>query len=87
MGEDSEGIAASTAGGSENNGLDSFEAHHVGIGASEDRRCSKIEVGEVESGAEEGGVADRHPEGGKPGRNQHVVPNVTFRIRSTHSRV
>ncbi|HWY52964.1 MAG TPA: hypothetical protein VNZ03_00770 [Terriglobales bacterium] len=61
MGEGSEGIAASTGGGNENNGLGSFEAHDVGFGASEDRRCSKIEVGEAESGAEEGGVGRVRP--------------------------
>ena len=32
-----------------------------GFGASEDRRCSKIEVGEAESGAEEGGVGRVRP--------------------------
>jgi hypothetical protein len=55
MGEGSEGIAASS-GGSENNGLGSCEAHHVGISPQEDRGGSKSEMGEVEGRAEEGGL-------------------------------
>lgn len=50
MGEDLEGIAASS--GSENNGLGSGEERDVGICTQEDRRHTAGEVGE----AEEGGV-------------------------------
>jgi hypothetical protein len=64
MGENSERIAAD--GGDNNNEFGSREAHHVSSGPQEDCGVPKGAVGEVESGAEEGGVADRHTEGGKP---------------------
>jgi len=66
MGEGSEGIEASISGGSENNDPGSFEAQHVASRSQEDRGVSAGEVGEVEGGAEEGGVADRHTEGCEP---------------------
>ena len=58
MGKGWEGIAFS--GGRENNWLGTREAHHVGISPQEDRRCSKGEVGEVQS-SEEGGLEPAGP--------------------------
>jgi hypothetical protein len=48
MGKDSQGTEASSS-GSENYGLDSCEAHHVGVSKTEDRSRSKGKMGEVES--------------------------------------
>jgi len=53
MGEGAEGIAASSR-GSENNGLGSCEAHHVGISPQEDCGGAAGEVGEDTGEAEEG---------------------------------
>jgi hypothetical protein len=66
MGEGSEGTAASSSGSVENNALGSCEAHHVASRPPKNRGVSASKVGKVEGAAEEGGVADRHTEGGKP---------------------
>ena len=58
MGESSEEIAANSC-GSENNGLGSSEAHHVGGCPQEDRGHTKGTVGEDTGAAEEGGLVDR----------------------------
>jgi hypothetical protein len=84
MGEGSEGIAAN---GDSENTLGPREAHDVSSRPEEDRGVSTGEMGEAEGGAEEGGVADQHTEDASLRRNQHTVPNVTFRIRSTHRRL
>jgi len=52
MGRFSEGIEASGGSGSR-------KAHHVTISPEEDRSVSAGTVGEVEGGAEEGGVGQR----------------------------
>jgi hypothetical protein len=45
MGKDSQGTEANSS-GSENYGLDSCEAHYVGISKKEDRSRSKGKMGE-----------------------------------------
>jgi hypothetical protein len=54
MGKRAETVAASS-GGSEGNGRDSCQAHHVGGSPQEDRGDTKSTVGE-DTGCEEGGV-------------------------------
>jgi len=53
MGEDAKGSAP---GGSENVWPGTCKAHLVSIGPQENCRCSKSEMGEGESGEEEGGI-------------------------------
>ena len=56
VGEYSKGSAA-RSGHDENDGLNDWKAHLVSISPQKDRGCSKSEVGEVEDGSEEVGVA------------------------------
>jgi len=75
MGEGSEGIAANSC-DSEDQRLGSGEAHHVSSGPQEDLDITAGEMGEGEGSAEKRclrGLA----------RNPHVVPNVTFPLKST----
>jgi hypothetical protein len=55
VGKGSKGTEASSSGSSENDGLDTCEAHHVGVSPQEDRGGAAGAVGEGE-GWEEGGV-------------------------------
>jgi hypothetical protein len=55
VGKDSKGIAARSGVG-ESDRLNDCEAHHVGVRPEKDRGGTEGEVGEVQSGEEEGSV-------------------------------
>jgi hypothetical protein len=81
MGKGSEGIAINRD--SEDNGLGSCEAHHVGISASEDRGGTAGKMGEGKGTAEEGCLAVLTPSL-DTGRGVSMLGRGTEQFKTTH---
>jgi len=82
-GEGPKGEVGKGSDSSETNGLSSCEAHHVSVSSPENCSVSAGKVGKDQA-AKEGCIA---LEAERLTRNQHVVPNVTFPITTTHGRL